>query len=101
MENKKFTLKVIFSKEGEMIYFSQLDLVKVFERALRRTHLPLLYTQGFNPHARLSFGRALKLGVEGKEEVSCYFTEEITPQELSEKLIPQLPAGLGIIEIHR
>jgi radical SAM-linked protein len=101
MEDKKFTLKVIFSKEGEMVYFSQLDLVKVFGRALRRTNLPLFYTQGFSPHVRLSFGRALKLGVEGKEEVTCYFSKEITLQELLVKLSTQLPQGLKIIEIKK
>jgi radical SAM-linked protein len=82
-----------------MVYFSQLDLVKVFERALRRTNLPLFYTQGFNPHVKLSFSRALKLGVEGEEEVTFYFTRKIDPLELQNEITCQLPAGLAIKKI--
>ena len=98
MDNQKYALKVVVKKSGEMIFFSQLDLSLVFERALRRAELPLYFTQGFRPHTKLSFSRALKLGVEGEEEVTFYFTEKITCQVLLEKLAPQLPIGLTIIE---
>lgn len=98
MDNQKYALKVVVKKSGEMIFFSQLDLSLVFERALRRAGLPLYFTQGFRPHAKLSFSRALKLGVEGEEEVTFYFAEKITSQALLEKLTRQLPIGLTIIE---
>jgi len=99
MQNEKFAIKIILYKKGEMVYFSQLDLGKILERALRRTGLPLYYTQGFSPHVKISFKNALKLGVEGKEETTLYFTEVITAQFLQEKLLPQLPQGLEILEI--
>jgi radical SAM-linked protein len=73
--------------------------MRVLERAIRRTGLPVHYTQGFNPHVKLSFGRALKLGIEGKEEVVFYFSQKITPQELKEKLSSQLPENLEILAI--
>ncbi|MDP2924588.1 MAG: TIGR03936 family radical SAM-associated protein [Candidatus Omnitrophota bacterium] len=99
MNMEKFPLKVIIYKEGEMIYFSQLDLAKILERAIRRTGLPFYYTQGFRPHLKISFGRALKLGIEGAEDVIFYFTRPISPQELRQLLLPQLPQGLTIKNI--
>lgn len=99
MNEQKYTLKATVKKSADMIFFSQLDLGLVFERSLRRAELPLYFTQGFRPHAKISFSRALKLGVEGEEEVTFYFTEKINPQELREKLETQLPCGLTLIEI--
>jgi radical SAM-linked protein len=96
MQPIKYPLKVIFRKSKNMIYFSQLDLVKVLERALRRTTLPLYFTQGFNPHVKLSFNKALKLGIEGEIEVTLYFSRKISLSLLQTELSPQLPSGLEI-----
>ena len=82
-----------------MVYFSQLDLVRVLERALRRTDLPLYFKQGFNPRVKLSFANGLKLGLEGNIETTLYFTQALSEQTLSEELSPQLPAGLTIVSI--
>jgi len=77
-----------------MCYFSQLDLVRILERALRRTDLPIYFTEGFNPRVKLSFSPALKLGVEGEIEVTLYFNEMFSADEIIQKLRPQLPQGL-------
>ncbi|MDD5194935.1 MAG: TIGR03936 family radical SAM-associated protein [Candidatus Omnitrophica bacterium] len=97
MDVKKYPLKVTLHKFGEMIYFSQLDLVKILERALRRAQLPLYFTQGYSPRVKLSFSNGLKLGVEGRIGVTFYFTENILLESLLEKLARQLPQGLEII----
>lgn len=99
MQIEKFAVKLAVEKGGDMIYFSQLDLVLILTRALRRADLPLYYTQGFNPRVKMSFGRALKVGINGQEEVTLYFTQKITSQELQDKLSPQMPQGLRITEI--
>ncbi|MCM8820111.1 MAG: TIGR03936 family radical SAM-associated protein [Candidatus Omnitrophica bacterium] len=92
----KFLIKCRLYKSSDMIYFSQLDLAKILERALRRSGLPTCYTEGFNPRVKLSFGRALKLGVEGTEEVTFYFSHPIEPLQLINRLQPQLPEGLKL-----
>ncbi|UCD14978.1 MAG: DUF2344 domain-containing protein [Candidatus Omnitrophota bacterium] len=97
MNIAKYPVKITLYKKGEMIYFSQLDIMHVLERALRRTPLALFYTQGFNPHVKISFSKALKLGVEGKIEVTLYFTSKVSLDELTGNLTPQLPAGLDIV----
>lgn len=93
----KIAVKIILRKYGEMVYFSQLDILHILERSLRRTNLPVFFTQGFNPHIKISFFTGLKLGVEGKIEAALYFTREVTLSELSKQLTPQLPQGLELI----
>ena len=101
MECIKFPVNVKFHKGGDMRYFSALDLVRIFERALRRTSLPLYFTKGFNPRVKMSFANTLKLGVEGEIEVTFYFTRQIPLDTLREELLPQLPEGLTIIDINQ
>ncbi|MCF7907638.1 MAG: TIGR03936 family radical SAM-associated protein [Candidatus Omnitrophica bacterium] len=98
MINKKFPLEVILEKSQEMIYFSQLDLIHLLERALRRTRLPLYFTQGFSPRVKISFKSGLKLGLAGRITTIFYFTEDIPFVVLKENLQPQLPQGLVIIK---
>jgi len=97
MQTVKFPLKITLYKSREMIYFSQLDIYHLLERALRRCDLPLYFTQGFNPHVKISFSNALKIGIEGKIEATFYFSKEITAAQLKKALQPQLPQGLEIV----
>ena len=79
-----------------MVYFSQLDIMHLLERAMRRAGLPLYYTQGFNPHVKISFHSALKLGQAGQIEATLYFSKEVSLERLKEALGPQLPKGLKL-----
>ena len=44
------TLRVFFEKRGNIRYISHLDLMRTMTRAIRRSGIPLWYTEGFNPH---------------------------------------------------
>jgi radical SAM-linked protein len=94
----KYPLKCKLVKSGEMIYFSQLDLVTILERALRRSGLPVYFSQGFNPRIKISFHGGLKLGVEGEVETTFYFLRPINIDELKTSLNPQLPSGLTLVQ---
>jgi radical SAM-linked protein len=98
---EKFIYQLTLYKKQDMVYFSQLDLVRILERALRRTNLNVVFTQGFNPRVRLSFSQALKLGKEGKIEVTLYFLKDYNPEELKELLSLQLPKELEILEVRK
>ena len=58
-----YKLSFVFSKKGAMKYIGHLDLMRLFTRAMRRANLPLKMSEGFSPHPKLSFKRALKLGL--------------------------------------
>lgn len=75
--------RVIFVKEGDFACLSHLDLQRTFIRVLRRTGMPLAYSQGFNPQPRLSFAAPLAVGITGDRE---YLEFDLTRQLDSEKI---------------
>jgi radical SAM-linked protein len=92
-------LRFQFAKTGAMALFSHLDLVRLLERALRRSRLPCSFTGGFHPLPRLQIGLALPLGVEGDGEwLDLIFTEAVGSEEAMQRLAEQLPEGLDLLQ---
>src|SRR5690242_15350351 len=73
-------IRTKFRRSDEVKFISHLDLMKVFERAIRRARLPIAYSQGFNPHPGMVFGLPLSVGVTSDAEYGDF---EITDDELS------------------
>lgn len=91
-------IRVQFSRGREVMYISHLDLMRTFERAMRRANLPLSYSEGFNPHPHMVFGLPLPVGVTSEAEYADFtFDREIDPSELQERLNHSLPEGIKII----
>jgi radical SAM family uncharacterized protein/radical SAM-linked protein len=86
-----------FAKRGDARYLSHRNVMDLLERALRAAALPVRYTEGFNPHVRLSMGPALPLGAEGLGErfdVDCHGT--VGPDMLP-RANRVLPDGLQLL----
>ena len=62
-------MMVAFEKGPELRFIGHLDLMRAMQRALRRSLLPVKYSNGFNPHIRLSFAAPLSVGVVGLREL--------------------------------
>ena len=93
------TMRVKFTKTGDMIYISHLDVQSLFQRAFRRAGIKLSYSQGFNPHPKMSYGNALALGVESYGEyVDIDIEEDMPESELMDKINRQLPDGIRFIK---
>lgn len=92
-------IRIKFSKGEEVKYISHLDLMRTFERALRRAELPVSYSQGFNPHPHLVFGLPLSVGVTSNAEYADIgFEREIEPDTVKKMLNISLPQGLTVID---
>jgi radical SAM-linked protein len=92
-------LRFRFRKDGALRWLSHHDLLRTFERILRRSGLPFRNTQGFNPHPRIVFALSLPLGVVGRSEVvELELDEEVPPEEACRRLQEQCPAGLTVLE---
>lgn len=90
-------LRLTFGKTGEMTLLSHLDLLRLFERAVRRAQLPIAFTGGFHPSPRISTASALPLGVTSYGEiVDLEFYREVDPQTVVEALRQQLPAEIPL-----
>ncbi|MDO4581096.1 MAG: TIGR03960 family B12-binding radical SAM protein [Bacillota bacterium] len=85
------------SIQGDMAWLSHLDLLAALEKGLRRSGLPVAFTQGFNPHIQLSWGPAHPVGLRGDAEyVDIYFAAE-PPDGWWRTLDSLLPAGLRLL----
>ena len=91
-------VRVFFLKTGRAIYISHLDLYRVFQRAVKRCKLPVWETQGFNPHIYITFALPLALGTAGIcESLDTKLTEEISFEEICERLNSALPKDIRVI----
>jgi radical SAM family uncharacterized protein len=63
------TYRVSFEKLGDARYLSHRNVMDLFERAFRAARAPIRYTEGYNPHIRMSMGPALPLGQESRHEL--------------------------------
>src|SRR5438477_854091 len=94
--------RIRFRKAGDLRLVSHHDLMRCFERMLRRAALPFHSTRGFNPRPRLVFALSLPLGVVGCEEVVELELDEVLPAyEVRERLARQTPPGLEILSARR
>jgi radical SAM-linked protein len=92
-------MRLRFSKVGVMRYLSHLELITVFTRAVSRGGVPILFSLGFHPHPRFSFGTATSVGVESQAEyMDMFVVSGISPLEVQERLNAVLPEGLRILE---
>jgi radical SAM-linked protein len=81
-------LRFRFTKAGKIRFTSHRDVARMWERALRRSRLPVAYSQGFAPHPLLSFGLALPTGCESRGE---YLDLRLGPAADGEVPLAELP----------
>jgi len=86
-----------FGKKGRLRYISHLDLQRFMMRALRRTDLPVAYSQGFNPHPQMSFASALAMGWSSDVELmDVRLTESVDPQHALDQMSAALPPEMPV-----
>ncbi|MCC6350778.1 MAG: TIGR03960 family B12-binding radical SAM protein [Candidatus Eisenbacteria bacterium] len=88
--------RIRFEKGAAMRFLSHLDLMRTWERALRRSELPLAFTQGHHPHLKMSFGPPLPLGFRSRAEVFDLEFGRPPGVDLAERLGAVLPDGLRV-----
>src|SRR5207249_11558056 len=95
-------VRIRFRKSGDLRLVSHRDLMKCFERILRRAAQPGLDSQGFHPMPRMVCGMPLGLGIVGLDEVlELEFDEPLEPAEVERRLAEQMPPGLEILSVRR
>ena len=93
-------LRFRFSKSGSLALLSHLDLVRLMERALRRSGIPVSFTGGFHPLPRVQFALALPLGAEADGEwMDVELAEWQDPTWVRQRLQEQLPAEFALAAV--
>jgi radical SAM-linked protein len=90
-------IRVKFSRGSQVKFLSHLDLMRLWERAFRRAGFPLVYSEGFTPHPRLSLAVPLQVGVTSDAELMDVFLSSwLSPSDFIAGIKKQLPEGIGL-----
>lgn len=88
-------LRLEITKGEEIRYISHLDYASAMERAIIRAKLPAAYSEGFNPHMKISFASALAVGVTSQAEyMDLELKEEVDISQGVKELMATLPLGI-------
>lgn len=93
-------LRLRFGRGEEVKYIAHLDVMRFWERALRRANISLAYTQGFTPHPRISLAAPLPVGVTSEAELmDVWLYGRMPPQSFIMRVKKQLPHGFDIFDV--
>ena len=96
------TYRIKFSKNDSAKFISHLDVMRCFQRAIKRADLPIGYSKGFNPHQLMSFAQPLTLGTTSTGEYGDFeFAEALPASEIKERLNAVMPTGFAIENVVR
>ncbi len=88
-----------FTKLGYLKFISHLDLVDLFQRTLFQNKVDVKFSEGFNPHPRMSIAYPLPLGIESNSEyMEIYLNSKIDLKDFLIKMNERLPHGIKIVE---
>lgn len=93
-------VRIKFSKHGAMKFIGHLDIMRYFQKAIRRSDIDIAYSTGFSPHQIMSFAMPLGVGLESDGE---YFDVEmnsiISCEDIQARLEAQMVAGMHILNV--
>ncbi len=93
-----YRIRARYEKRGRVKYLGHLEMIKVFERAFRRSGVSLKYTEGFNPHPKMSFALPSSVGFSSTGEyIDLEVTETVEMNKFIFDMNETLPEGLRII----
>ncbi len=94
------SIRVFFKKTGNIRYISHLDTQRAFIRALMRSGLDLVYSEGFNPHPKIVFAQPLSIYQESEYEIFDFKLNTETPvEEVRERLTASMPDGIEVFKV--
>ena len=82
-------IRLRFSKQGQMKFIGHLDMVRYFQKVMRRAEVDVAYSEGFSPHQKMSFAAPLSVGVLSRGE---YFDLEVNSTESSKVMLERINA---------
>ncbi len=98
VENQRIYGRIEYQKTHRLRFLGHLDVATVFDRAVRRAQLPVAYTEGFHPRAKITFANPLPVGVAGLGELcGIDLAEHLSPHQLAKRLSRELPDGLDLV----
>jgi len=93
-------IQVKFIKQGSLRFISHHNLMKLFERAIRRARISVKMSEGYNPRPKIAYPLALPVGIKGTDEkLEMELCEQMEVSELETRLKKQLPENMQITSV--
>ena len=93
-------IRILYTKGEAVKFISHHDEFRLWERALRRADLPLLYKQGFNPQPHMQFAAPLGVGITGaREPLDIVLAPPLPVEEVTARLHAKLPPGVTLVDV--
>lgn len=91
-------VRVKFSKHGVMKFIGHLDIMRYFQKAIRRAEIPIRFTEGFSPHMVMSFASPLGVGLTSDGEyMDIEVNASIPSKEAVERLNRVMVDGMRVL----
>ena len=93
-------VRIKISKYSSMIFIGHLDMMRYFQKAIRRAELDITYSTGFSPHQIMSFAAPLGVGMYSNGEYMDIGMDSVTDAEdIKERLQTQMVEGVDILSV--
>ena len=93
-------VRVKFEKTGAMKFIGHLDIMRYFQKALRRANIPVAFSGGFSPHMIMSFAAPLGVGVTSSGEYfDMELTESMPSAEMEKRLNETMAEGMRVVSV--
>lgn len=95
-------VRVRFEKYGPARFMGHLDVMRYFQKAIRRAKIPVAFSSGFTPHMIMSFAAPLGLGISSSAE---YFDMELagymSSREMVSRLDQEMAGGFRVVSVRK
>ncbi len=94
-------IRLFYKKLGRAVYISHLDIMRTFQRSLKRAGVDVKHTEGFNPHPYISIALPLSLGYNGEcEFFDMVVLDDMSCEEIVSRLNEALPEGIEAVKAY-
>lgn len=97
-DSGRLVYRLVFARQEPAIWLGHLDMMRTFERAIRRASIPVAWSRGYNPRPQMVFALPISVGLAADADlldVRC--DDAIDPAELKNRLNLYLPLGLRVV----
>lgn len=100
MSEETYKIRIKYAKMGVLKYIGHLDLMRFFQKAVKRADFDIAYSQGYSPHQLMSFAAPLALGVTSEGEYfDAQFNSLIPSDEFVRKFNEQMVDGVYVKDV--
>ena len=98
---EKIKVRIKFSKTGDLMYISHLDLARTMQRVILRSGIDIWYSEGFNPQPKMVFGVPLPVGVESEcELMDIKINSYMSNEEIMQRINDNFPTQMRVLEVY-